>query len=263
MLLIADNLQIINKTVEKALNSMESEPIKQIVIKCEKAGAQAIDINPGSLKKGAEKMAFLVKTVQKVSDLPVLLDTANFYAMEAGLQANKKKAIINGFSIVPEKLNSMLYLAKQYDVDIIGYLLDKNGHVPSTANERLNVAVEIYNEFVKSGIKKERLIIDPVIVPITWQNGNQHAQDVLFVLKMLPELLGFPVKTVAGLSNLTSGAKCRAKKLLLEKVYIPMLAISGLDMVLLNIFHHETVKAANVCNTILNSKIFAWEEISE
>jgi 5-methyltetrahydrofolate corrinoid/iron sulfur protein methyltransferase len=146
-------------------------------------------------------------------------------------------------------------------VDIIGYLLYPNSHVPPDEQERLTVAVELYSEFLKSGIENDRLIIDPIVVPLTWQNGPQQAMDVISVLNHLQELLGFPVKTIVGLSNLTTGKGPAEKKLLLERTYLSMLAASGLSMVLLNVFHCETVSTAGACKALTESHIFTWEGI--
>jgi hypothetical protein len=65
----------------------------------------------------------------------------------------------------------------------------------------------------------------------------------------------------AGISNLTSGQEDKEKNRLLESVYLPMLAVSGLSMALLNMFHKETVRVAGVYNALINKKIFSWEEI--
>jgi len=72
-------------------------------------------------------LLLIIFKFQDVSDLPVLLDTANASAIRSGLQANCKTAIINGFSLEPKKLKYILPLAKEFNVDIIGYLLYPNG----------------------------------------------------------------------------------------------------------------------------------------
>jgi len=262
LILVADNIQINNKIIRKAVEEMDPEPVREMTRRCEEAGAEAIDINPGPLSRDPEKkMTFLVEAVQGVSDLPVLLDTANPRAIEAGLQANRKTAVINGFSLEPEKREAVLPLAKKFEADIIGYLLNPNGHVPPDGPERLTRAVELYEAFQKAGIDNERLIIDPIVVPVIWQNGNGQAMEVLSVIRQLPELLGFPVKTIVGLSNLTTGTGERERGLLLERTYLAMLASSGLSMVLLNILHHETVSTARACNALVVQKVFTWEEI--
>ena len=262
MLVVADNIRITNKKIENAVNELEPEPIQEMARTCEAAGADAIDINSGPLSREPEKqMTFLVEAIQAVSDLPILIDTANPRAMTAGLKANKNIAIINGFSLETAKLQQMLPLAKRFGTRIIGYLLYPNGHVPPDGSERLNVAVALYEAFRNAGLENEQLIIDPIIVPVMWQNGNIQNMDTLSVIKTLPDLLGFDVSTIAGLSNLTSGQGDKAKKRLLERVYLPMLAESGLSMALLNIFHEETVRVAGACNALINHKIFSWEEI--
>jgi len=261
LIIVADNLQITDTTIRKAVDDKNPGPVQKFVQKCEIAGAEAIDVNSGPLSGDFKKMSFLVETVQEVTDLPVLLDTANPGALEAGLNSSKKTAIINGFSLEPSKLQAILPLANKFDVDIIGYLLYPNGHVPPDAPERMNIALKLYEVFQKSGNDKEHLIIDPVIVPLTWQNGNFQANEILSVIRLLPELLGFSVKTIAGISNLTTGKGNRDKKLLVERAYLPMLAASGLTMALLNVFHKETVKTARACRSINSEKVFVWDEL--
>ena len=137
LILAADNLQITNSYIAQAIQNTDPEPIVEMVLNCENSGAEIIDINSGHLSRDAElKMTFLVNTVQETSELPVIIDTANPVAIEAGLRANKKKAVINGFSLAPKK----------YKADIIGYLLYPDGHVPMNGQERLNIAVELLKE---------------------------------------------------------------------------------------------------------------------
>ncbi len=262
MLLVADNIRITNKIIEIAVNELNPAPIQEMARKCEAAGADAIDINSGPLSREPEKrMRFLVEAIQDVSDIPVLIDTANPKAMKAGLEANKKSAVINGFSLEPAKLEIILPLAKKFQTRIIGYLLYSNGHVPPDGAERLNVAVALYEAFQKAGLENEQLIIDPIVAPVMWQNGTIQNMNIISVIRTLPDLLGFDVSTIAGLSNLTSGQGDKKKKRLLESVYLPMLAASGLSMALMNIFHEDTVRVAKACNVLMNPKIFSWEEI--
>lgn len=263
MIIAADNLQITNQTIERAIKEMDPAPIQEIVRRCEDAGADIIDINPGPLTRdGAEKMAFLVDAVQQVTDLPLCLDTANPAAMESGIKSCKGQVIINGFSLQQEKLAIMLPLAQRYDCDIIGFLLLPNGQVPTDANGRLSAAVRLLEECVKAGLEPSRLIIDPVIIPITWDTGHHQALAVLSVLKMLPELLGFKVRTIAGLSNFTAGRGPREQKLLLEEVYLSMLAAAGLTIALINVLHAGTIRVAKACDAITSAKVFAWEDVS-
>jgi len=262
MQLIADNLHIINPAIQTALDRFDPGPIRKMVEECQTAGADAIDINAGPLFQDPEKkMTFLVETVQSVSDLPLLIDTANPVAMEAGLQADKNTSIINGFSLEPAKLNKILPLAKKYKSDIIGYLLYPDSRVPNDASERFSLAIQILQALQENDIDENHLIIDPIIVPLSWQNGSQQAVEILKFIRNLPDLFGFPVKTIAGLSNLISGHGYRKNKLLMERTYLPMLASAGLSMALLNIFHHETLAVARACAPLIEPGIFSWAEL--
>jgi 5-methyltetrahydrofolate corrinoid/iron sulfur protein methyltransferase len=262
LIIVADNIQIRSQRIIGALETRNPGPIQKLVERCIGAGANALDINSGPLLRDPEKdMTFLVESVQEVSDLTLVLDTLNPKAVEAGLIACKTKAVINGFSLQPERLEHVLPLARKYDADIIGYLLLPNGHVPPDASQRLNIALDLYTKCIEAGIDKEQLIIDPVVAPILWQNGNRQAREVLTVIRTLPELLGFRVRTIAGISNLTTGSGDRDKKLVLEQSYVAMLAEAGLDMALVNVFHHSTISVINACNCLRGDRIFAWAEI--
>lgn len=262
MILIADNLQILNPIIGSAVDGMNPGPIRELVKKCEAAGADMIDINAGPMNKdGAKKMAFLVKTVQAASSLPVLLDTANPRALEAGLQVCENEVIINGFSLEPHKIKHVLPLAARYETDIIGYLLTPGGHVPPDAAGRLNVAIELFDKFQSTGLDQRRLIIDPIVAPIIWQDGQKQAGEVLETIRSLPDVLGFKVRTIAGLSNLTTGAGGHPNRHSLAQAYLAMLAGSGLNLVLLNIFNTQTVKAARASTALTGDKPFAYDEL--
>ena len=247
MILIADNLQITRPIVADAIRQQNPDTLQTLVRAMEAAGAEAIDLNTGPLgRDAARQMTFCVETVQAVTDLPLLIDTANPRAMKAGLEANRKVAVINGISLEPHKLESILSLAVAYDVDIIGYLLDERSQMPPNQDDRMAIALELFQRCLAAGLRAEQLILDPVVAPLIWQDGR-------------PELLDFPVRTVAGLSNLTTGQKALGPKQRLEQTYLSMLASAGLSWVLLDILHHETVTSAKMGRMLLRDDIFAWD----
>jgi len=259
MLIIADNLHIVRSDIARAVEQMDPAPIQRLVRHCIQAGAQAIDINPGPLSRQAEtRMAFIVETVQAVTDLPLMLDTTNPAAMAAGLRACRNPAIINGFSLEPVKIEGMLPLAKQFDADIIGYLLHSDSRVPIEQDEMMGLAVDLFAVYTGAGLSPERLIVDPVITPLSWQDGVRHNQAVLALVRNLADLLGAPVRTIAGVSNLASGRIPVERKTALEQAFVPMLAAAGLDMALMNVQHGATVATINLCNGLLGQGVFAW-----
>ncbi|GAB6094892.1 methyltetrahydrofolate cobalamin methyltransferase [Desulfatiferula olefinivorans] len=262
MLCIADNIQITRPAIAEALLRFKGKAIIDDVIACEQKGACMIDINTGPLTRNPEEgMRFMVKSVEQATALPLMLDTANPRAMEAGLSACKNPVLINGFSLEPRKLETILPLAVRHGVPIVGYLLNPDSSVPANAQERLAIALSLFEHCQARGLPPEHLIIDPVLVPLMWADGAGQAVEILDVIRTLPELLGFPVKTVIGLSNLTTGIRDRAKKRLMETTYAAMLCAAGLDMILMNVFHQETVKTAKTASILMKRGIFSWEEL--
>jgi 5-methyltetrahydrofolate corrinoid/iron sulfur protein methyltransferase len=262
MRLIADNLRITQKAIEIAVAEKDPLPLQAMAKQCEMAGADGIDINSGPLYQYPEsRMVFMVEAVQEVTHLPLILDTSNSKALKAGFLACKTPAILNGLSLEPSKLEHILPLAVAHQADLVCYLLYPNGHIPSDSAERLNVAVSLYQKCLEAGIEPDRLIIDPVVAPLSWQDGLFQAREVLTVIKTLPELLDFPVRTIAGLSNLTAGARNPFKKHLAEQTYLPMLSASGLSMILMNVLNAESVRVARTCSLFSQESIFTWEMI--
>ena len=260
MILASDNIRITDSIIAGAVDCMDADPVRALASQLK--DADAIDINTGPLKFHAEKkMEFLVRSIQEASDLPVILDTVNPKAIRAGLLAGKNRAIINGFSLEPHKLEKILPLAAEFEADIIGYLLDSKGLPPSDTQDRFNIAIELYQKCRESGISEERLIIDPVVSPLLWNDGAVRNMELLNIIRLLPDILGFPVKTIAGLSNLTSGIKSMNKKIILQRSYIPMLCASGVSILLMDMLDKHAVHQAKVCNLLTSKKPFSQLEL--
>jgi len=259
MKLIADNLRITKTDIQNALKARDPKPLQDLVKLCLAKGAWAIDVNTGPLGKLPEEgMTFFIKAVESVTDLPLLIDTSNPAAMKAGLAAANNRVIINGFSLEPGKIEKILPLAKEYDADIVGFLLYPDSRVPADEAGRFEIAMELLEKAAAAGVAKERIIIDPVVPPLAWADGIVQARAVLNVIHTLPELLGFDVRTIAGVSNLTTGAVDRVKKNLMEQTYVTMLAAAGLDFALLDIFNEHTVAAARAAGILSTETLFSW-----
>ena len=232
-----------------------------MAIQLQEAGA--IDINTGPLiSSPEEKMEFLIQSILEVTDRPLILDTVNQTAIRAGLSVSKNRVIINGFSLEHDRLEKILPLAAEFDADIIGYLLDSNGHPPLDTQDRLNIAVELYQKCMESGIPEDRLIIDPIVAPLLWNDGAKRNMEFLKIIRMLPDILGFPVRTIAGLSNLTSGIKDVEKRIILQKTYLSMLSASELSIILMDMLNKSLVKTAKTCNLLTSERPFSVLELN-
>ncbi|GAB6908166.1 Dihydropteroate synthase DHPS [Desulfosarcina cetonica] len=260
MIIVADNLRITRPIIAQAVERLDPAPIRDMALRCKNAGADAIDINSGPLsRRPAERMTFLVETVQAAVDLPLVLDTTNPEAMAAGLAASRRRVVLNGVSLEADKLAHILPLAQKADCDLIAYLLRPDGHVPPDAAGRMEAAVALFGECQAAGIDPGRLIFDPIVAPLAWQEGNRQNMAVLEVIRTLPDLLGFPVKTIAGLSNLTTGAPDNDLRRRYQSAFLPMLAAAGTSMLLMNVLDPAVLGIAKACRRICGSAIFTWQ----
>ncbi len=123
MILIAESINIMSKTLGPAMRERNPKPIQEMARAEVEAGADYLDINIGPARRGGDEfMEWVVNMVQEVTDLPLSLDTTNPIAMEAGLKACKSKALINSISLQPDRLESELPLVKKYNASMIGLL---------------------------------------------------------------------------------------------------------------------------------------------
>ena len=100
MILIGEHINIMSKTIGPALRERNPKPIQELAKAEVEAGMDYLDLNIGPARKsGDELMAWVVNTVQEVTDKPLSLDTTNPVAMEAGLKVHKGKALINSIAL--------------------------------------------------------------------------------------------------------------------------------------------------------------------
>jgi len=201
-------------------------------------GIDYIDLNIGPARKaGDELMAWVVNTVQEVTDKPLSLDTTNPVAMEAGLKAYKGRALIN--SISPERVEEELPMVQKYDADMIGLLWGLDG-MPRDANERCVLAVDLVYKANETGIPNEKIWIDPIATPISVEI-NQVKSCVEF-MSMLQDIAP-GCKSTVGLSNISNGTPAHLRPYL-NRTYMIMLMKYGLYSAIVDAFDEELVKIA-------------------
>lgn len=264
MFAVADDLHIMNPLVAQAIKARDPEPIKRIAIRCLEAGAVALDINLGPLgKNGEEIITFAIETVQNHFTGTLLLDSLQPGILAAGIKACKTLPIINGFSLEESKLTSILPLAAEHGTDIIGFLIDEKGKIPVRAEERLALASRLVAKAKERGVPAEKIIIDPVLVPLSWQNGMEHNRELLRTIQTLDQLFEKPVRTIAGLSNITSASPGGPSRKRVETAYIFMLAASKLDYILMNITRRSNLSTLRLSQLLLGDKVFTWREVAD
>jgi 5-methyltetrahydrofolate corrinoid/iron sulfur protein methyltransferase len=239
MILIAESINIMSKTLGPAMRERNPKPIQEMAKAEAEAGADYLDINVGPARRaGDEMMEWVVKTVQEVTDLPLSLDTTNPVAMEAGLKACKSKALINSISLV--RMEEELPFVQKYGADFIGLLWGREG-MPRDADERAMIAVELMMQANGMGIANEHIWFDPIVTPVVNIEANQSKPCLEFMRSMGEVAPG--CNSVVGLSNVSNGAPAHLRPML-NRTYLIMLMKYGLYSAIVDIFDSELVKIA-------------------
>ncbi|MFH1076071.1 MAG: dihydropteroate synthase [Pseudomonadota bacterium] len=262
VLCIAENINIMSKTIGPAMKERNPKPIHDMAKKVTENGCDYLDLNIGPARKmGVELMDWLVKTVQEVSDLPLSLDTTNLDAMEAGLKANTsgKKLLMNSISLQPERLEKGLPMVTRYQADVIGLLWGKEG-MPRDANERAAMAVDFIYQANTSGIPTKDIWIDPIATPIS-VDVNQVLSGLEF-MSMLGEITP-EAKSTVGLSNISNGAPEHLRPYLNRTYFIMLMKynlhsaiVDGFDTELLAIAKGKRAGHVKLVHDIMDEKEF-------
>ena len=135
LIIAADNLNILNPVVAQALEALDPRPLQELARRCEQAGANRIDINPGFLPpRRHDRMAFMVEAVQQVTNLPLLLDSPDARVLARGLAVANEPPILNACTLELDKLRDILPLAATNQTDLVLLLLDAHSR-PGTSLE--------------------------------------------------------------------------------------------------------------------------------
>jgi len=240
MILIGENLNIMSQTIGPALKERNAKPIQELAKAEAESGVDYIDLNIGPARKaGDELMAWVVNTVQGVTDKSLSLDTTNPVAMEAGLKVCKSRALINSISLQPDRLEQELPLVKRYNASMIGLLWGIEG-MPRDANERAMLAVDLMYKASESGIANEDIWIDPILTPVSGEiNQVKACFEFMGMLKdIAPE-----GKSTIGLSNISNGTPHHLRPYL-NRTCMIMLMRYGLYSAIVDAFDSELISIA-------------------
>lgn len=240
MILVAENINTVSRSIGTAFRQRNAEPVKELASRLAESGADMLDLNIGPARKdGAELMDWLVGIVQDTTELPLSLDTTNAEAIESGLVAASRPALINSVSLQPERLEKLLPLANKYGVDIIGLLWGTEG-MPRDANERCMLAVDLVYQAGVAGIPPERIWIDPIATPVTVDIFQ--VKSCLECMSMLSEIAP-GCRSIVGLSNISSGVPYHLRGYF-NRTFLAMLSRYNLYAAICDTLDEELVQLA-------------------
>jgi 5-methyltetrahydrofolate--homocysteine methyltransferase len=221
----------INPTRRKKLVSTLQEGNFEYVLELAesqiKAGADVLDVNVGF--PGVDDVKLLpetVKAIQDKFDIPLCLDSPNPLAIEAALKIAAGKCLINSVNGEEKSLSALLPIAKEYGAAIIGLCMDDDG-ITHDPEKRLAIAVKIIERAVKSGIKAEDVIIDPLAMAVSADPAA--CLVTLETIRLVHQKLGHNI--TQGASNISFGLPDRGS---LNSAYMAMSIFNGLTCPIAN-----------------------------
>ena len=221
------------KKLKAALAEGNFEYLQHEALAQKDAGADFLDLNCGV--PNSDEKALLceaVRKVQEVCDLPLQLDSSNPEAIEAAIRLYNGVPIINSVNGGDESMARLLPIISRFQCPSVTLPLDERG-VPETCEARIEIAKNIIERAESMGIDRRLLVFDGLVMAIS--SNQQYAKITINTLTALKEL---GVLTTVGLSNVSFGLPERGT---LNRNFLAMAFMGGLDMPIMNPMDHDTV----------------------
>lgn len=186
--------------LKEALKSGNLEYLCAEAIAQEAAGADILDVNVGIPEiDEVEMLPKVVLALQRVTDLPLQLDSANPDALSAAARIYNGIPIINSVNGKEDNLASVLPVVKKYGALSVALLLDESG-IPDNARGRLDIADKIINRAEQLGVSRKRLLFDALTMTVA--TDKQSGEKTLECVETLSKQ---GLLTALGVSNISYG----------------------------------------------------------
>ena len=201
---------------------VEADAIAQVA-----AGAHVLDVNAGvPLADEPALLAWAVRLVQSLTDVPLSIDSSMVNALEAGLEAYEGKALLNSVTGEEDRLERVLPLVKKHGAAVVAMCNDDDG-ISTDINVRYEVAKKIIRRAADHGIPACDVVVDPLLMPIGAME-DAGTQALKLIHRLRTEL---KVNTTCGASNVSFGLPNRAG---LNSAFISMAIGAGLSSAITN-----------------------------
>ncbi len=200
------------------------------------AGAQMLDVNAGiPLADEPRILAEVIQLVQSITDVPLCIDSSIIAALEAGLAVYQGRALVNSVTGEDESLERVLPLVAKYGASVVAISNDETG-ISQDINVRYNVAKKIVERAADHGISRDRVVVDPLVMPIGAINDS--GRQVMALVRRLREEL--KVNTTCGASNVSFGLPNRNG---INSAFLTMAIGAGMTSAITNPLHPEVMMA--------------------
>jgi len=233
------------------LSAVEKDVADQVA-----GGAMMLDVNMGApLVDEAALLADAVRLVQRLTDMPLCIDSSVVEALEAGLAAYEGKALVNSVTAEDERMELILPLVKKYGAAVIA-LPNDDKEIPEDPKRRFELTQYIVETATsKYGIPIEDIVIDPLAMPIG--ADSQMVVRTLETIQLIADKIG--VNMTLGASNVSFGMPDRHT---LNSVFLPMAMGAGLTSAIMDARTPQIVTAVKAADLMLGNDEWGMNWIS-
>ncbi len=238
MLIVAERINASRKPIRAALEAMDAAAIQQEARAQDAAGAHYIDVNGGTFPgREAELLAWLVETVQQVTDKPLCLDSPDASALAAALpKVRTRPPMINSINLERDRYRRILPLALERRAKLVA-LCQGEGAPAATAAQKVELATELVERLTSAGVPLDDIYVDPLVFPLGTDSGSAQA-----TIEAIGEIMErFPgVHTICGLTNVSHGLPARK---LINRTFLVGAMSRGMDAAIVDPTDAQLVSA--------------------
>ncbi len=224
------------------LSAVEKDVADQIA-----GGAMMLDVNMGApLVDEAALLAESVRLIQRLTDVPLCIDSSIVEALEAGLAAYEGKALVNSVTAEDERMEMILPLVKKYGAAVIA-LPNDDKEIPEDPQRRFELTEYVVDKATGTyGIPIEDIVIDPLAMPIG--ADSQMVVRTLETIHLIADRIG--VNMTLGASNVSFGMPDRHT---LNSVFLPLAMGAGLTSAIMDARTPSIVTAVKAGDLMLGN----------
>ena len=233
------------------LSAVEKDVADQIA-----GGAMMLDVNMGApLVDEAALLAESVRLIQRLTDVPLCIDSSIVEALEAGLAAYEGKALVNSVTAEDERMEMILPLVKKYGAAVIA-LPNDDKEIPEDPQRRFELTGYVVDKATGMyGIPIEDIVIDPLAMPIG--ADSQMVVRTLETIHLIADRIG--VNMTLGASNVSFGMPDRHT---LNSVFLPLAMGAGLTSAIMDARTSSIVTAVKAGDLMLGNDEWGMAWIS-
>lgn len=256
MLIVAERINASRKAIRAALEALDAGFIQQEARTQDAAGAHYIDVNGGTFPgREPELLAWLVDTVQAVTDKPLCLDSPDPAALAAALpRVRTKPPMINSINLEAARFERILPLAIEHRAKLVA-LCQGEGVPAATAEQKIALADELVARLTAAGVALDDIYVDPLVFPLGTDSGSARA-TVDAIGEIMTRHPG--VHTICGLTNVSHGLPARK---LINRTFLVTAMSRGMDAAIVDPTDAQLVSAIYAARAVCGRDEYCMELI--